>query len=241
LPSNCFYLGTSIVNAQTLYPFLWSWAPAGWKTGANLTLPDADGKVLRVDNSGGTIGVAGGADTVTLVANNIPAHAHPAGTFAVDPASFNVALPDHVHAATGLTVNPAAFNVTLPNHVHTNAHTHTTTAAARYNLVDNGAVGGAPNGGGTNAWTAGNSVNTGGASANTGNPTTNPNISIDVPSTAVSGSTGDPTTNPNIAINVPSTAVTGTSGNNTTTGAAVNIVPSHITVRAYMYAGEPAA
>lgn len=69
--------GATIVNFQGLYPQAWAVIPAIWKSGSNANLPNmASSFPIGQDGSHG-IGGAGGANTHTLVANNVPLHTHP--------------------------------------------------------------------------------------------------------------------------------------------------------------------
>jgi microcystin-dependent protein len=65
--------GQVVANAQALYPDLWTVAPAGWKVGASLTLPNA---TTRFPIGGAAVGVVGGANSRNLSAANLPPHAH---------------------------------------------------------------------------------------------------------------------------------------------------------------------
>lgn len=48
VPSGFALMGTTVTNAQTLYPTLWSVSPAGWKSGANLVLPTLSGRTAII-------------------------------------------------------------------------------------------------------------------------------------------------------------------------------------------------
>ena len=77
-----FLNGQTLTGAQTTYPQLWAAAPSAWRSGANLVLPDARGRVSVAKAGSGTfntsIGATGGAETVTLTAaqSGVPAHDH---------------------------------------------------------------------------------------------------------------------------------------------------------------------
>lgn len=88
--------GQTITGAQTTYPVCWGNVPSGWRSGSDLVLPDASGRVLvGRDDMGGsdagrtsianTIGATGGSRTVTLDQGNLPA------------VNFNVSDPGHTH------------------------------------------------------------------------------------------------------------------------------------------------
>jgi len=65
--------GSSIANGDTLYPGLWAVAPASWKSGTNLVLPNMSGRTVL---GGGTTGAVGGANSRTLTIANLPSHDH---------------------------------------------------------------------------------------------------------------------------------------------------------------------
>jgi len=66
--------GTAHADADTDYPDLWAAAPAAWKSGSTLTLPDmTEDRVLL---GGGTVGTEAGANTHTLITANLPPHEH---------------------------------------------------------------------------------------------------------------------------------------------------------------------
>lgn len=67
--------GSSVLNASTAYPSLWAVAPASWKSGTTLTLPDMSNKTLGGSGTT-TLGAAGGANSVTLSTSNLPSHYH---------------------------------------------------------------------------------------------------------------------------------------------------------------------
>jgi len=92
--------GTPVTSANTLYPALWDIAPAAWKSGTTLTLPDVSNKMLF--GSGTTsLGATGGDASRTLGTANLPPHTHSI---------------DHGHGDD--------FALTDSNHSHDFAHTH---------------------------------------------------------------------------------------------------------------------
>jgi microcystin-dependent protein len=93
--------GTAYASADTNYADLWAVAPAAWKSGSTLTLPDM---TARTPMGGGTLGATGGANSVTLATGNLPSHAHTVNH-------------DHGSSNTGAGTS----------HAHTIAHTHTVT------------------------------------------------------------------------------------------------------------------
>lgn len=65
--------GQTVTNGQSLYPDLWAVAPAAWKSGANLILPNA---TSRFPIGGGTLGSIGSGNTKTIATGNLPVHSH---------------------------------------------------------------------------------------------------------------------------------------------------------------------
>lgn len=83
-PEDWFFLdGQTITDAQTLYPAFWAIAPASWKSGANIILPDATRRHLV---GGDTPGVVGGSDFITLSTTHLPSHSHGDGSLATSSA-----------------------------------------------------------------------------------------------------------------------------------------------------------
>ena len=83
--------GQSISSADTTYPDLWNAAPASWKSGTTLTLPNMKGRFPVGYDSGdaqwNTMGGTGGAITKTLSTGELPSHRHtasPAHTHGID-------------------------------------------------------------------------------------------------------------------------------------------------------------
>lgn len=97
--------GQTIPDADSLYPNLWAVAPANWKSGTSLVLPNMSNRVLM---GGGTMGSTGGSNSFTLSTANLPAHTH---------------TINHDHP----TVNSGTQSA---NHTHTINHTHSASAAA---------------------------------------------------------------------------------------------------------------
>jgi microcystin-dependent protein len=84
-------MGTTITNGQTLTPALWGIVPVGWRSGANIVLPDWSNRGLV---GAGTIAMlaTGGANTRSLVQANLPPHAH-------DLSNHNHNMNSHTHTA----------------------------------------------------------------------------------------------------------------------------------------------
>lgn len=88
--------GTAVANAQTLYPYLWAVAPAAWKAGSTLNLPNMSGRVLYGTESVGALGTTRDANTRALVEANLPAHAH-----LIDPPNTGISVDPPNTAVTG--------------------------------------------------------------------------------------------------------------------------------------------
>ncbi len=81
--------GSTIVGANTAHPDLWAVAPASWKSGNDLNLPNMStgGRALR---GGGTLGSETGTSDVVLTSANLPPHNHTAP-------QHTHSIPDHDH------------------------------------------------------------------------------------------------------------------------------------------------
>lgn len=96
--------GQTILNGQTTYPSLWAVAPAGWKSGSSLTLPDLRGRFPVGQNI---------SDTIFDVLQEVGG-------------SKNAIAVSHTHGIDGHTHTSADHNHGLGSHVHTtDDHTHT--------------------------------------------------------------------------------------------------------------------
>jgi microcystin-dependent protein len=85
--------GQVVANAQSLYPDLWAVAPASWKAGASLNLPNAATRMPIGQDATHAVATVGGASTRALTEANLPPHAH-AGTTGFQNAH-------HIHAPGG--------------------------------------------------------------------------------------------------------------------------------------------
>lgn len=97
LPTGWFFLsGQTIANAQTLYTQLWAVAPASWKVGADLKLPNAARRhLVGNDPAEGTVGRTGGTDAITLAVGHMPVHNHAPGTLlAVNEPAHKHTIPE---------------------------------------------------------------------------------------------------------------------------------------------------
>jgi microcystin-dependent protein len=113
--------GSTVVGAQTLYPALWA-VPgvASWKSGANLVLPDMNSRFLI--GKYGTLGVIGGANSVTLTTAELPAHTHTLSAHTHEHPHTHTIAHTHTFADTSGGVSA--------NHTHAHAHTHADTFVA---------------------------------------------------------------------------------------------------------------
>ena len=115
--------GAAIASASSLYPSLWAVAPASWKSGATLTLPDMDDKITQGPASGSSAGIGStnGSNTVTLSTAHLPAHSHAVNnhdhTINHDHGSVNTDNDSHTHTMDH--DHPAANTNTSGSHGHT--------------------------------------------------------------------------------------------------------------------------
>lgn len=127
--------GVTVAAGQTLYPLLWDVIPATWKSGVDIVLPNAQGRMPVAFNSADTsfdvVGETGGAKTATIAATNLPPHAHTQGGTFTSANNNN----DHVHAGNFVTSSagggiyaPGLAGSILGFTPNQNVdHTHTTT------------------------------------------------------------------------------------------------------------------
>lgn len=89
-PTGWLLHNQTVVGADVLYPSLWLIAPASWKSGTSLVIPNlADAVLAQTGGSAAALGALGGSMTVTLIEANLPPHAH--------------AGPSHTHTFSGST------------------------------------------------------------------------------------------------------------------------------------------
>lgn len=102
-PTGWLFHNQTSVGAQTAFPALWAVAPASWKSGANLVIPDLSNRALM--QAGATaLGAVGGANSRTIAAGNLPVHQH---------------AIDHDHGAVTSGAGSAHdHGVTDPTHQH---------------------------------------------------------------------------------------------------------------------------
>lgn len=89
--------GSSVVNAQSLYPALWARLPTSWKSGSTMIMPDARGRALFMDDASTsfTLGGVAGANTATIATSNLPVHTH---DLTHDHPSTAISLTDPGHS-----------------------------------------------------------------------------------------------------------------------------------------------
>jgi len=95
--------GSTVTNAQSLYPNLWAVVPAAWQSGTSLVLPNMANRML--EGIGLTaLGTTGGSNTVVISESNLPPHTH-----TVNPPSTAVSItdPGHTHTAA-ITIRTSA-------------------------------------------------------------------------------------------------------------------------------------
>jgi microcystin-dependent protein len=110
-PPNAKWLamaGQTIVNGQTLYPAFWAKIPAGMKSGANIIMPNAGGRVSAgydpTQTEFDTLLEAGGAKTHTLTTAEIASHNHTQNAHAHTGSSGNQSA-DHMHWTLASSIN----------------------------------------------------------------------------------------------------------------------------------------
>jgi microcystin-dependent protein len=99
-------MGTTVTNAENNYPALWAVAPAGWRSGSDLVLPDMSDRYLSGKSSTDTLGAEVGSNDVTLATANLPSHTHsgPSHSHTINHGhadNFQLSQTSHTH-----TVNP---------------------------------------------------------------------------------------------------------------------------------------
>jgi microcystin-dependent protein len=97
--------GQTLTNAETIYPELWAVVPAQFKSGADIILPDARGRVMvgrSFESEFNQVGQTGGAKTVALTTDELPSHAHGGGSLAAaDSGSLSMSGSATVSGNTG--------------------------------------------------------------------------------------------------------------------------------------------
>ena len=123
-PPGWLFFGQTYSNGEEFAEGLWLVAPAAWKVGADLVLPDMSDRVCRGDAVGATTGQS--KRTITLA--QIPAHTH--------------TTTAHVHAVSLTSAGESAPHTHGFNHGHSNA-----TSGASIDVIQQGVFTGNPYGG----------------------------------------------------------------------------------------------
>jgi microcystin-dependent protein len=134
-PTGWVFHNQTITNADSTYPALWAVAPAGWKSGTSLVIPNLANAGL-MQHGVTSLGATGGANSRTIAEANLPAHTH-TGTTASNGAHTHsitlVGTTDGLHyhqdasgriAQAGESFIPGSVGTTASNGAHT--HTFTT-------------------------------------------------------------------------------------------------------------------
>lgn len=240
--------GSTISGGQTLYPSLWSVLPASFKSGSDIILPDARGRVMVGLNSSDSdfdaVGETGGSKDVTLTSaqSGVPAHTH---DFTSNNHNHSFTGSAHNHTFTGdsRTTSSNNANVSVNNfsgsktsgannrgHTHSmQNHRHQPGATG-----SEGAIPGTPSGwllvGNFNGGTP--STNTTGGASQTHTHSTNISHGHSITQSGhthtvtATGTIGDTTAGGTVG----NATVSGTTDNNSTANAA----SSHTNVQPYM-------
>lgn len=93
-PSGWLFHNQTVAAADSLYPALWAVAPASWKSGSSLVIPNLADSVL-MQQSTTALGATGGANSRTIANSQLPPHVH---TIDHDHASVTTSDPgNHQH------------------------------------------------------------------------------------------------------------------------------------------------
>ena len=106
-------MGTTISNAQSLYPSLWGVAPTGWRSGSSLVLPSMEDRYLTGKSGSETLGAHEGSNDVTLTTAELPQHAHntDSHTHTINHGhGHNISANQSAHAHS---VDPGSTSVTI--------------------------------------------------------------------------------------------------------------------------------
>ena len=133
--------GSTVNNAQSLYPAMWARLPASWKSGSNMVMPDWRNRALVMDDAGasltlgGTAGPAPSAGTMpkTIASGNLPVHTHTIDHDHGAVTSGNQSA-DHFHNVNGNTGNDS------PTHAHQAPPNAGTTSFVVNGTGDNGSA-----------------------------------------------------------------------------------------------------
>jgi microcystin-dependent protein len=204
-PTGWLFHNQTVIGAESSYPALWAVAPAGWKSGSNLVIPNmADRFMIQAGTT--ALGSTGGANSITLTSANLPTHTH---------------TMNHDHPA-GTTSSESA------THTHTINHDHPSVTTSSGGSHSHGVSGGgaflANNGGGVTLGSPGPAYSSGEVAATT--TASAHTHTADVP--AYTGSSGTQSANHTHSFDVAS--YTGDTGNGGFANSAINSTPQHIAV-----------
>lgn len=236
-PTGYLFHNQAVASADTLYPALWAIAPAAWKSGTTLNIPNLADSVL-IQQGVTALGATGGANSRTIASGNLPVHTHvmdhdhPAVTSASGSSHSHAIDHDHASVTSGLN---------SVDHSHT--FSGTTSDPGNHQHNDNSAAGdwlmsefGSPNsldlhdGGGALAYGTTNITAAAGAHTHTYSGTTsgisaNHTHAVDLPNfTGSSGSEASHTHSVDVA------AFTGNTGNGGFANSALDTTPKHLAV-----------
>lgn len=96
--------GATVAGASSAYPSLWAVAPASWKAGVDLNLPNMASTFLA-GAVAGAVGGAGGSNSHALTAAELPA-----STITIDPPATLVAVAP---PSTTVSINPPLANIAI--------------------------------------------------------------------------------------------------------------------------------
>lgn len=106
--------GSTVAGADASYPSLWAVAPATWKSGSSLVLPNM-ANVFPAGAVGGAVGAVGGANTHTLLQAELPA-----ATISINPPATTITVDP---PATTVSVNPPITNTAGQSVTHHHGYT----------------------------------------------------------------------------------------------------------------------
>jgi len=97
-----FVAGQVVVNFQGLYPEAWGIIPASWKSGSNANMPNMSARFPIGQDGSHVLGAAGGGNTHTMVAANLPAHAHTIDHTHAGASGYTSDAVDHTYGTGGV-------------------------------------------------------------------------------------------------------------------------------------------
>ncbi len=181
-PTGWLFDNQAVAGCNVSYPELWALAPASWKSGTTLTIPDLTDAVLMQAGTT-TLGATGGANTRTIASANLPTHTHTIDHDHGSVTSGSVSN-DHTHGFSGTTSGQSVSHTHGPGTGNTFV-TQFSSGAAALSVIGGGAQPDS-SAGATGAASADHSHT---YSGNTGGISANHTHAVDLPS--LSGSSGD--------------------------------------------------